>query len=324
MRNLKFASCAAALALALTGSSYAQMAGNGCASATDLTASIVVGGPTLTTTATNITAFDTAAGGMTFPCGFGGIPNGLAKGWYTINGALLPANTQITINTGGSTTPDGGIGVNDTVLQVATGTCGAFTNVACSDDRAGDLLSEVVITTDGASVYTVAIGIYNDASGSPSPMWIVQLNLTAVGGFAPPANDTCATQEDIDNSSFPIAATWNGAANTIALYDGPDVWYHFTATVNGGYEFTLTPADPGTDTAIFLLGLSPCTALIFDTDSPVADVGFDGDPEVLTRTMFTGDEYIFLLQNFEADDFGDFDFTLVVTPGAEVKAWDAY
>jgi hypothetical protein len=312
---------------------------NGCANAQTL--SPALDGAAQAVNLGNVDNFDTDLPNITggdFTCtAAGGATPFSPKAFFTINGANYPAGTVFVISSVGSTTPDGGIGINDTISEVYTGACGGLVPVAnsCADDNVG-LLSISTWTNDGSSSYTYVLGAYGRNSMMPTlPGYSYQISATAT---APLPGDTCDDAIAIDNSDFPINDTWDGATNTeeIAFVDqngaplftfqGPDRWYDFSATVNGTYDFTLTPADAGTDPLLGLIAFQACDNPVanFDPVAPFADTGLDGDPETLSRVMFNGDVYTFWLETFAADDAGDYTFSLVVTPGASVEDWEAY
>ncbi|NOT32146.1 MAG: hypothetical protein HOP15_16990 [Planctomycetes bacterium] len=140
--------------------------------------------------------------------------------------------------------------VNDTMLAVYSGTCGAFTEIACNDDAVG-LRSEVCATglTIGTTYYVQVSGF--GALDVGSNTLTIQCPCPA-----PPANDDCATAEEI--ASLPASVTFD---NSFATDDSPppcgdnaamfkNVWYSVTGTGNTMTASTCNAGSVVTDTRI--------------------------------------------------------------------------
>ena len=141
-----------------------------------------------TTTVVDLTQMTTNATDPLFACAFGGARQGVNSAWYR----FVAGSTTAHLVTG----PQTGTPAVDTLLAVYSGTCGAFTQIACNDDiGAGNLFSELNLTglTPG-KVYYVEVAAY-----TASRVGIYTLEYDA----PPPANDSC---------SNPIALTCNGFA----------------------------------------------------------------------------------------------------------------
>lgn len=163
--------------------------------------------------------------------------------WYR----FTPAESgTYTLSTGADTATT----AFDTIMSVfAAPTCGTMTNeVACNDDLGGSN-NRAGLQVDLAAGTNYFILVWLSGADSPSEALSLQLR---VDRPRPPANDTCATAEEIPaNLGFPrksstndtiLAGTDASQPTCAAGYRG--VWYKFTPAVTGTYILST-----GNDTA---------------------------------------------------------------------------
>jgi hypothetical protein len=157
----------------------------------------------------------------------------------------------------------------DTVVTVFTGACGALTQVACNDDNAsgnnacgGGLASGVSSAVVANTTYLIRVSGYNGATGTYS------LTVVGGGGVIPPtapANDNCsgATAATVGANAFTtVGATTDGPTHAACNFNASnqitnDVWFTYTATVNGGLKID-TCTGAGFDTKIAVYSGSGC------------------------------------------------------------------
>jgi hypothetical protein len=198
-----------------------------CANATPLP----INGNTCTNTlGTNLGA---TASGTTAPAPSCGGPalGTLVDVWYS---AVVPANGNLTVTTSAVT----GSLVDDTVIELYTGTCGSLTSIGCNDDNAVDGFSTLALTglTPGATVY-VRVRTYNATANG-------QFNICATSPTTT-ANDnpSGAVTLTVGATCTPVSSTNVGATTTTPNgYTNPgcaaaanpiDVWFKFTTAATG-------------------------------------------------------------------------------------------
>lgn len=117
----------------------------------------------------------TVASDPAFSCRFGGPGQGFGTSWFK----FVAIGPSATIDTNGSLT-------GDTMLAVYSGTCGAFTELACDDDSGSGLLSMLTVTglTVSTTYYIQVAGFGAGNVGANT------LNVACAAG--PPPGDDCA------------------------------------------------------------------------------------------------------------------------------------
>jgi Secretion system C-terminal sorting domain len=175
--------------------------------------------------------------------------------WYTFVGD----NTLATI------TSTAGSGF-DHEIDVFSGTCGALTNLSCTD-AAGSAGTETVSfgTTSGTNYY-IYIAYYSP-TGTSSNTGTFNISRTCV---PIPSNDNCAgatsltTQPFAASCSSPVMGTTVGASTSNADCSSgqDDVWYSFTATATSEIvRFQSVTAVTGTVTAMGMNLYTGCPAV---------------------------------------------------------------
>ncbi len=151
---------------------------------------------------------------------------------------------------------------NDTFHALFTGIdCNSLTQIACSDPE-----SSATAVTMGTQ-YWLLVGMWSSTT-NPTVPYTFNYSFPT-----PPANDDCATAEEV--TSFPSTFTVaNAAANNSGLLGGcerfGDVWYELVAPGNGAF----TLGETGAQTAAFgVYDANPCG---------------DGAPFLLCNTTQTG------------------------------------
>ncbi|MBH8559222.1 T9SS type A sorting domain-containing protein [Hymenobacter negativus] len=208
---------------------------------------------TVGTTCTNTLGTNQGATASTSPipapsCG-GPALGPLADVWYTVT---VPASGNVAVTTSAAT----GSPVDDTVIEIYSGTCGALTSLGCNDDNPAG--------TDGFS----ALSVTGQTAGAVLYVRVRSYNATATGQF-----NICVTNPVTlanDNPSgaitLPLAATCtptNGTnvgatTTTVSGYVNPgcgiaanpkDVWFKFTTAASGvgstSVNITVTGAPAG-------------------------------------------------------------------------------
>jgi hypothetical protein len=177
-------------------------------------------------------AYTTDAGDPAYSCRFGGPGQGIGTGWFK----FVATNTSARIDTNLSSAPD-------TMLAAYSGTCGAFTELACSDDDGIGLLSEFCVEglTIGETYYIQASSFSAFDTGSIT----VTVSCPCPGA---PANDDCTDAEALVlPASFLLDNSF--ATDDIAIpcgvFSGPfkNVWYSVAGT---GSTLTATTCNGGT------------------------------------------------------------------------------
>jgi hypothetical protein len=127
-----------------------------------------------------------------FSCGYSGPSAGAGSAWFT----FVATDTSARLHTNAST------GSGDTLLAVYNGTCGAFTEIACSEDEGTGFLSELCVSPlmVGTTYYVQVASFSNFSLGD------ITLTIQCPCP-APPANDTCATAEDLGLCRPPSRST---------------------------------------------------------------------------------------------------------------------
>lgn len=195
-------------------------------------------------------AYTTDALDPAYSCRFGGPGQGVGTGWFK----FVATNTSARIDTNLSTAPD-------TLLAVYSGTCGAFTELACSDDDGVGLLSEVCV--DGLTIGDVYYIQASSFSSFDTGSITVSVACPCPGA---PANDDCTGAEAL---VLPASVTLDNSFATddigvsCGVFSGPfkNVWYSVAGT---GTTLTATTCSAGTlvsDTIISVF-CADCGALI--------------------------------------------------------------
>ncbi len=168
-----------------------------------------------------------------FSCKFGGPGQGVGTAWFK----FVATATSAKLDTNLSTAPD-------TLLAVYSGTCGAFTELGCSEDEGTGLLSELCVSglTIGNTYYVQVASFSALDTGS------ISLRIQCPCP-APPANDTCLTATDL--LSLPASNTFDNSLATddiavpCGVASGPfkNVWFKVMGT---GNTMTATTCNAGT------------------------------------------------------------------------------
>jgi hypothetical protein len=169
-----------------------------------------------------------------FSCYTGGPANGVGSTWLT----FVATDTSAFLNTNAST------GSTDTLIAVYEGTCGAFTEIACSEDEGVGFLSEVCVSglTVGNTYYVQVASFDNFSLGE------ITLEIDCPCP-APPDNDNC---EDATLIAVPSSTFFDNTTATddilvpCELFSGPfkNVWFQVAGT---GTTITATTCNAGTE-----------------------------------------------------------------------------
>jgi FG-GAP repeat len=144
----------------------------------------------------------------------------------------------------------------DTIMAVHGGTCDALELLACNDDGAFSLGSQVETFVSEGQELWISIGGYDGAQGTFS------LSVSTLAG-SPPPNDDCETALPV--TAGPLVGTTafaadGGLTGSCALFEGTigrDVWYSWTAQEEGLLTATTTLSGGGAadfDTVIAIFG----------------------------------------------------------------------
>lgn len=225
-----------------------------------------------------------------FSCKFGGAGQGVGTGWFT----FVATATSAKLDTNLSTAPD-------TLLAVYSGTCGALTELGCSEDDGTGLLSELCVAglTIGQTYYVQVASFSALDTGS------ISLRIQCPCP-APPANDLCQTATDL--LSLPASSTFDNSLATddiavpCGVASGPfkNVWFKVQGT---GNTMTATTCNAGTivsDTKISVF-CGDCSSLTCvdgnDDDCPSGGPGF---ASTISWCSQIGATYFISVGNFSA------------------------
>ena len=150
----------------------------------------------------------------------------------------------------------------DTVLSMYTGTCGALTQIACSDDAAAcglsDRSSRVTMQLSSGTRYVIRVAAKDAASVGNGQGRLTITDLT-------PANDTCSSPQIVtmgSNSYNALYANTDGPDANCSVGSVRDVFFQFTPAFAGRYRITncATSASGMVDTVMTLFGGGNCSA----------------------------------------------------------------
>jgi hypothetical protein len=168
--------------------------------ANDLCANAIAIGCNSVVTGTTVNATNTGA-----PASCGNYVNNATSGvWYTITGWNGPMVASLCTGTS-----------YDSQLAVFTGSCGAFTCVAGSDDFCGSQ-SQVTWTGTAGTTYYIYVAGWNAAAGP--------FTLTTTCGSNNPTCPANGLTVEFQTDAAPFETTWeirNGAGNVVASSGGP-------------------------------------------------------------------------------------------------------
>ena len=168
-----------------------------------------------------------------YSCRFGGPAQGVGSVWFK----FVASATSAKIDTNDSL-------ASDTLLAVYSGSPGALTELACSDDDGIGLLSEFCVEglTIGQTYYVQAASFDSFGTGEIT----VTLECPCGGGFP---NDDCATAVALDPLPASVTVDISDATDDISVpcgvFSGPffNVWYSVIGT---GNTLTATTCNAGT------------------------------------------------------------------------------
>ncbi len=236
-------------------------------------------------------------------CSSGGAKKNSKSVWYSFTPA---ASGLIVADTFGST--------YDTVLTVHTGSCGALSEVECSDDDGLDAQSRVIFSGMAGIPYLFEVTSFGNSGGGS-----LHFNLTAP---SPPGNDACSTPTVINTT--PFSATMVNTTGATAAVDDPEqactqsqnaasVWYRFTPPSNGTVSANTFDSDYDT---VLSAHTGSCGALVdVECNDDVGD-------ELTSQIGFAvtgGTAYLLEIASLD-DGGGSLGFALTFQPDASPTA----
>jgi len=184
------------------------------------------------TATVNNSAYGTDPDDPAYSCRFGGAAQGVGTAWFKFTATATSALIDTNLST-----------AFDTLLAAYDGTCGAFTELACSDDEGLGLLSEFCLEglTIGNTYYIQASSYSAFDTGDITVS--VQCPCPA-----PPDNDDCADAQDLVLPASVIVDNSFATDDIVVpcgVATGPfkNVWYRVAGT---GSILTATTCNAGT------------------------------------------------------------------------------
>jgi hypothetical protein len=174
-------------------------------------------------------------------CGAPGAPDG----WFRF---VAPANGTVTITTSAGTMTDG-------VMSLYSGTCGAFTELACNDNGAGMPVISSSTLTPGATYY---IRIWNWFSGTGS----FSICITSPAG----GTDPCSSITNIAACGSSVTANLSGSGGGWAssfcgwTMNGDEQIFSFTPATTGSYSLDITTNNGGYIDYFWINSTSGCSS----------------------------------------------------------------
>jgi hypothetical protein len=249
-----------------------------------------------TTVIADNTMATTAGDDPILSCFFGGPAQGNNTLWYK----FVASGNTARVHTNGSAPP-----ADDSLLGIYDGTCGALTEIGCSEDEGDGLLSDVTVggLVDG-NTYYIQLASFSESDAGAYMLTVECSDVT------PLENDEC---EDAIALAIPSITVVDTSGATTDLADGCDtvnpennVWYRVTGT---GTNITVQTCSLNTlvlDTVINVFcddcgdPLSNCVA---GNDDDCLDGG-DGFQSTVTWCSQAGVEYLVSVGGFGSGDSG--------------------
>ncbi len=227
--------------------------------------------------------------------------------WYK----FVPTGDSVRVHTEGSVAP-----ADDSLLAIYDGTCGAFTELGCSEDEGTGLLSDLTVggLTPG-NTYYIQMGCFGETDRGA-----YSLSLECLGGGPGGGDDNdecdgailmeCDTTVLADNST---ATTDPGDPGLSCHFSGPgtqginSIWYKFVAVGSNARVHTEGSIAPADDS---LLGIysGSCGALTEIGCSEDEGTGLLSD--VTVNGLNPGETYYIALSSFSEGDAGEYMLSL--------------
>ena len=252
--------------------------------------------------------------------------------WYTFTADYDEQNISL-LNVSGSTT--------DMYFSVYSGSCGALTELICSDPNSSWVSGLTVGDTYYVRVYSYGSTDVNTTFDvcvtSPSCTdGILNQDEERIdcGGVCPvcppPTEQDCEGAIPICQDTYSTTTSYSGTGNITGEIDGAqsclgageknDVWYTFTAMTTGNLGFNITPVDGGNDYdwSVFDLSNNDCADIYTDASLEVScdfspsttnngitgpnDGSEDQDEPMFTVTA--GNTYVINVSNYSSSQDG--------------------
>jgi hypothetical protein len=260
-----------------------------CASGSIIAPALTVGATCSYQAGTTVgaTSQTNAANGSVPSCGSMG-----PDAWYSF---IAPASGSVSIQTTSGT-------ISDAVMALYSGSCGSFTQLACSDDVNGLMpaISQGGLTP--GTTYLIRIWQYGGGTGT--------FNI-CISAAAPPAgNTTCAVPNPICSGS-PIAFTANSGGSSASvmnpgnnyscLFSSPNPsWYYLEIATPGNLVIDIS-AGSDIDYSIWgpfsTLGSAVASCNTYGTPQ---DCSYSGSniEQAIVPSVIAGQVYVLLVTNF--------------------------
>jgi hypothetical protein len=238
-------------------------------------------------TTAGATAQTNAANGGTPSCGSMG-----PDVWYRI---IAPASGSINIATSAGSITDG-------VMALYSGTCGAFTQIACNDDAVG-LMPAISASglTPGATYY-IRFWKYGGGTGT--------FNICVTTGSAAPTNTSCSTQTPIcsgtpinftANTGGSPASTVNPGNNYGCLATSPNPSWYYLKIASAGQLIVDISAGSDVDFALWgpYTSLTTAQSACNSYPTPTAcSYSISATEQVNVPSVSAGQVYVLLVTNY--------------------------
>jgi len=224
--------------------------------------------------------------------------------WYSFAGD----GYQTTI----STTGTGGF---DQEMAIVSGSCGAFTNLACRDVNGGNGIETYTFNTSIGTTYYVYVSHY--AVGSTTGTFTISRSCVI-----PPSNDNCSSATNLPCGTTNLAGTTVGTSSetpgTGCTLSGNGVWYSFTG--DGNISTISTTGTGGFDQEIAIVSGS-CGSF---TNIACRDINGSNGNESYTFTTVNGTNYyVYVAHYATGTTTGTFTISHTCTPAPVPPSNDA-
>jgi hypothetical protein len=250
--------------------------------------------------------------------------------WYTFTVPATGGTYSISVASGSNIYPD---------VALFSGTCGAFTSIACNSNCNGDgtgTSTKISTTASCLAAGTYYIAVDDDAASfcgnGATGTFSLTVKQTSAGG--PPSNDNCASATNLGTSFATVTSVGDNTCASVDQSPGScfsgggfgasinaNIWYTFTTGAGTGYTATFTVSSFGGTMR------EPQLAVYSGTCGSLTELGCGPNSSTTKATLSVGclapnTTYYVQVDNYSGQTKGTFTLTAVLTAGAGPPAND--